>query len=156
MKPAVFILLLLTACAGSKEYSDRKLPPPPHLPETARALLSEQMLDHGRDMSDLLWATLFLDDESVRDIADHIRSAPRLARPQTRDASELNSQLPAEFFDLQDELVRRATELADVAESRDPQLMAARYGELAETCVRCHMMYLSQPPEPLTQTELEP
>jgi cytochrome c556 len=142
MKAAIVLAALALSCASGPE---RMLPAPDHLPSSARALLTEKMINHGDDMSDLLWATLFLDDDSVRDIADHIRSSPKLARPITRDATELNSRLPAEFFALQDELAMRAEELAESAETGDPDAMAAAYGALAQTCVRCHAIYLAEP-----------
>jgi hypothetical protein len=147
MKRSLLLLLVFVlACLGAGEAQRRKLPAPAHLPEAARDLLTERMLNHGNDMSDLMWATLFLDDQSVADIADHIRTTPRFARPLTRDATELNSLLPAEFFALQDQLVERATELADSARRRDADAMAASYGALMQTCVRCHSVYMSEPP----------
>lgn len=148
MKRSSLLLLTLSfACLGAGDAQrNRKLPAPAHLPEAARGLLSERMMNHGNDMSDLMWATLFLDDQSVRDIADHIRTSPRFARPLSRDATELNSLLPAEFFALQDQLVVRATDLAEAAERRDAEAMAASYGALMQTCVRCHAVYMSEPP----------
>jgi len=143
MRSLLFVACLALGCA-----SVRKLPAPEHLPESARALLTERMIDHGNDMSDLLWATLFLDDASVQDIAEHIRTSPRFARPISGDATELNTLLSEEFFALQDELVARADDLAESADRRDPEAMAAAYGALTQTCVRCHSVYLSTPPSP--------
>jgi hypothetical protein len=146
-RSSVLILTLSFACLGAGDAQrNRKLPAPAHLPEAARDLLTERMMNHGNDMSDLMWATLFLDDQSVGDIADHIRSTPRFARPLSKDATELNSLLPKEFFALQDELVERATELAEAAERRDADAMAASYGALMQTCVRCHSVYMTEPP----------
>jgi hypothetical protein len=145
---ALLSLILSSACAGTgaEQARARKLPAPDHLPETARSLLTERMLNHANDMSDLMWATLFLDDQSVQDIADHIRTTPRFARPLTNDATELNVLLPAEFFALQDELSVRASELAESARRRDADAMAASYGAVMQTCVRCHSVYMSEPP----------
>jgi hypothetical protein len=145
-RSALLFLILVFACLGAGEAQRRKLPAPAHLPETARDLLTERMMNHGNDMSDLMWATLFLDDQSVADIADHISTTPRFARPLTRDATELNSLLPPEFFELQDQLVERATELAENARRKDADAMAASYGALMQTCVRCHSVYMSEPP----------
>src|SRR5262252_8809726 len=108
------LILLLTACAAPASYGTRKL-------------LADRMLNHGSDMSDLLWATLFLDEDSVRDIAQHIQDTPRFARPIEKDATELNSSLPQEFFELQDELVARANDLAELAASHDANGMAVAY-----------------------------
>ncbi len=145
MKPTILVLLL-TACAAPASYGTFSLPESNYLPETARDLLAERMLNHGNDMSDLLWATLFLDEDSVRDIAEHIKATPRFARPIEKDATELNSSLPQEFFQLQDELIARATDLAEIASSHDANGMAAAYGALTQTCVRCHSLYLGEPP----------
>lgn len=105
------------------------------------------MIDHGNDMADLLWATLFLDNQSVYEIAENLRATPRLARPITNDATELNSQLPTEFFALQDQLALQAEALSQGALAQDPDAMAAAYGALAQTCVRCHSVYLTEPPK---------
>lgn len=139
--------------AERPDRPERKLEPPAHLPQAARELLAERMLNHGSDMSDLLWATLFLDDASVADIATHIVQTPRFARPTTQDATELNALLPAEFFDLQDQLVQRAEALAEAAKRQDANEMAEAYGELTKTCVRCHSVYLTEPPRAVTEDE---
>ena len=143
------LLLLAFGCAGT-----RQLPAPPDLPESARALLTEKMIDHGQDMTDLLWATLFLDEDSVKEIARHIVEQPRFSRPLTQDAAELNSRLPPEFFALQDELITRANELAESADSRDPNAVATAYGQLAQTCVRCHSVYLTSEPTRVSEGSL--
>ena len=145
MRPLV--LLFLLSGVGCATAGRPKMPEPQHLPAAARDLLTEKMINHGNDMADLLWATLFLDDQSVHDIAEHLRQAPRLARPIHQDATELNASLPAEFFDLQDKLAEQATALAESAAAKDPNAMAAAYGALAETCVRCHSLYLTEPPK---------
>ena len=146
-RSSLLFLILSVVCLGAGDAQhNRKLHAPAHLPKAARGLLTERMMNHGDDMSDLMWATLFLDDQSVRDIADDIRTTPRFARPLSRDATELNSLLPREFFALQDQLVERATELAEAAERRDAEAMAASYGALMQTCVRCHSVYMSEPP----------
>ena len=145
-RSALILSILALAALGAGDPQHRKLPAPAHLPEAARGLLTERMLNHGDDMSDLMWATLFLDDQSVADIADHIRTMPRFARPLTGDATELNSLLPPEFFALQDQLVERAFELAENARHKDAEAMAESYGALMQTCVRCHSVYMSEPP----------
>ena len=48
----VLAIFLLAGCASS----ERRLPAPAHLSQTARDLLADRMLNHGNDMSDLLWA----------------------------------------------------------------------------------------------------
>jgi hypothetical protein len=147
MRTAAIIALSIAGCASN---SQRELPAPEYLPQAARELLAERMANHGRDMSDLLWATLFLDHQSVQEIAEHIRSTPRFSRPLSGDATELNASLPKEFFALQDELLLRAGELAESAQKRDPNAMASAYGALNQTCVRCHSIYLGSPPDAIT------
>ena len=97
-------------------------------------------------MSDLVWAMLFVDDDSVAEIAENIATQPRIARPTTNDATELASRLPTSFFDLQDELVTTAERLSKEARAKDVANMAYAYGALTATCVRCHAAYLSEPP----------
>lgn len=123
----------------------RTLPAPAHIPVAARALLSQRMQRHGVAMSDMMWAVMFLDYESTEDIAREIASEPRLARPLSRDASELNALLPSEFFDLQDALARAAENLATVAPERDPEQLSAAVAKLTDTCIRCHSAYLREP-----------
>ncbi len=155
MRAALLILPLVFACAATPTpvattEPARRMPEPAHIPEVARRLLSERMMSHGRDMSDLVWAMLFVDTMSVEEIADDIALQPRLARPMKNDASELASRLPASFFDLQDTLVTDATRLARAAKAEDLEAMADAYGALTATCVRCHSAYLTQPPERMT------
>jgi cytochrome c556 len=121
------------------------LPAPAHLPQAARNLLAERMQRHGAAMTDMVWAALFLDYESATDIAQEIAGEPRLARPLSRDASELNAVLPEAFFELQDELATRAAALAEVAPRRDPAALSAALGQLTDTCMRCHATYLREP-----------
>ena len=131
------------------------MPDPEHIPDVARRLLSERMATHGQDMSDLVWAMLFVDERSVEDIARNIAAQPRLARPTTNDATELSSQLPPAFFDLQDDLGKSARRLADEARERNIDNMADAYGALTATCVRCHAAYLTEPPQLLGGEEDE-
>jgi cytochrome c556 len=50
---------------------------------------------------------------------------------------------------LQDELKSRATDLAEAARLGDDVKLAARLGELTQTCVSCHSTYLEPlPPQP--------
>ncbi len=148
-----FLLPVTVACASAPPPAAstvRQMPEPEHIPLVARQLLAERMMTHGRDMSDLVWAMLFLDTRSVEEIADDIAAQPRIARPLANDASELASRLPAAFFDLQDQLVEDASRLADEARRDDLEGMTQAYSALTTTCVQCHAAYLQQPPERLT------
>lgn len=104
------------------------------------------MTAHGQDMSDLVWAMVFLDERSIADIADNITRQPKLARPTLYDASELASRLPLGFFDMQDALTEHATALGAAAAEGDLDAMTAHYGDVMATCVRCHAAYLNDPP----------
>jgi hypothetical protein len=112
------------------------------IPEAARQLVWQRMQGHGADMTMLLWSLLFLDYEGTTELSRSIVEPPRLARPI--DDSTLNAQIPSEFFALQDQLIVRAEHLAELAAapSRDVAAIARAYGQLTETCVRCHSTFL--------------
>jgi hypothetical protein len=120
------------------------MPAPANLSAAVRSVIADRMRGHGDDMSVLQWAVLFLDYDAARSLANAIATEPRLARPLAGDDTLLNSALPPEFFVLQDQLAAKARELAQIAEKRPPDGagLAKAYGELAETCVRCHSAYL--------------
>jgi hypothetical protein len=100
------------------------------------------MKDHKADMSALTFAVVLLDRPGAERLARSIAASPRLARPSERP-DELNSLLPPRFFELQDQLRRRADDLAAAARSGDDAAMAKAYGALSETCVACHATYLN-------------
>lgn len=140
MKKAFLITL---CCAGPALAGERHLATPP-LSNAARAIVRERMASHSKQMTELVWSVVLLDYAESARIATAIATEPRLARPTTGDATELNSALPPRFFELQDQLRDQARELAAAARARDPSATAKRYGGLAETCVRCHDAYLSR------------
>ncbi|MBK8014390.1 MAG: hypothetical protein IPK13_23960 [Deltaproteobacteria bacterium] len=106
------------------------------------------MQRHGDEMSELLWAVVFLDHEAVLELADAMDREPRLARPLSEDATELNIRLPPVFFVLQDELFRHTQALAAAAQRHDDSAIAGAYADLARTCVLCHGVYLN-PEQPV-------
>ena len=147
---ALWILLtsVLLGCAATpsigeptKNAAKRK-----RLPPEARPLLTDRMYVHGEDLSDLNWAVIFLDRASVQEIAERISEAPRFAPPTSEDATELNARIPEEFLGLQLQLAERARQLRAAAESSDLVQVSTAYGQLVETCVRCHDQYLEEPP----------
>lgn len=123
------------------------LPAPSYLSPTARQLIKERMRRHRGDALALLKAVLFLDHATVERLAAELAAEPRLTRPIAGGADDLNAALPERFFVLQDELRTRALELGAAAKSPDDSLMAARLGELTQTCVSCHSAYLAPTPE---------
>jgi hypothetical protein len=121
--------------------AERHLPPPAQLSPTTRALLHTKMAQHRRDMTDLVMAVILIDYPESARLARSIAEEPRLARPLTKDATELNTTLPDRYFQLQDELHERAAHLAEVARARNGAELASAFGQLAETCVSCHRVY---------------
>jgi len=119
----------------------RRLEPPDHLPESARAVLRTIMASHARSMGDLMTAIMVLDYPRIREGADNVAGDASLARPLTHEASELNSLLPEEFFRQQDGLRAQARLLSDAASRQSPYGVAEAYGRLSENCVRCHHVY---------------
>jgi cytochrome c556 len=118
-----------------------RLLPPEDLPDPARSILRSRMAFHAQDMGALTWATTVLRYDLVKEKATAIASDATLARPLTGDATELNSALPEKFFVLQDELRMAARTLAVAAAANDASSVAAAYGRLSETCVKCHATY---------------
>jgi cytochrome c556 len=118
-----------------------RLQPPDYLPEVARSILRTRMASHARDMGQLMSAIMVLDYPDVQAGAQAIVSDVNLARPLTKDATELNAALPPRFFDLQDELKVRGRALRDAAQHMNAFEVADAYGRMSETCVRCHAVY---------------
>lgn len=114
------------------------------LPRAVRDLLRSRMSEHGQDMDDLLWSILFLDFDSAEQLASNIEMQPRLAEPINKDASELNSQIPKSFFDVQSQLFEKARALGEAARAHDEAEVATAYGEVMGTCVACHSLYLNE------------
>lgn len=119
---------------------------PSYLSLIARQLLKQRMARHGADMLALVQAVLFLDHQTTQRLAAEIAAEPRLTRPIAGGLDDVNAALPERFFILQDELKSRAIDLAGASRSSDPAQLAARLGELTQTCVSCHAAYLEPPP----------
>lgn len=133
--------------AGRTPPSPRRLPPRRSLPPLARSILSQHMENHAFQMNELVWSVVFLEHEETRELAEEIANGPTIARPlpdgQT-PSDDLSSMLPAQFFDLQDQLHARAKELADAARDEDDAAIAKAWGRLSESCVACHATYLDE------------
>lgn len=161
MRPLVFSLILLStavlagdgppkpAPAGKKKppVVKKGLETPSYLSPIARQLLKQRMARHGGDTLALVQAVLFLDHETTQRLAAELAAEPRLTRPIAGGADDINAALPERFFVLQDELRSRALDLAQAARGPDHEKLAARLGELTQTCVSCHSAYL-EPPRP--------
>jgi hypothetical protein len=99
------------------------------------------MARHGKSMSELVQAVIVLDYPRTARLAREIAEEPRLARPLSQNANEVNVSLPEPFFQLQDELRQRAARLAEAARTRGQTELAPAFGQLTETCVSCHRVY---------------
>lgn len=123
-----------------------ELAEPTWLPPEARNLLSARMERHGEDMTFLLPSVVLLSYRWAEGLTERIAAEPRLARPGVGDADSLNARLPTRFFELQDEVRARAQEVSAAAKARDDARMAKAFGELTQTCVACHALYLQGEP----------
>ncbi|HEY0883060.1 MAG TPA: cytochrome c [Archangium sp.] len=145
--------LMLTLSCARAVPSPQTAPPqemelaePRWLPEEARALLSDRMERHGEDMTFLLPSVVLLNYRWAEGLTERIAAEPRLARAGEGDADSLNARLPKRFFELQDEVRARAREVSAAAQARDDARLARTFGELTQTCVACHALYLHGAP----------
>ncbi len=120
------------------------LPTPDRFPPLAREILHRRMLRHGDDMLSLVSSVLMLNHQGVEALATEIVREPRLGRPTPADPDTLNVQLPPRFFVLQDELKDRARTVASAAHAQDNEKVVKSFGQLVETCVSCHAVYLDE------------
>jgi cytochrome c556 len=143
---AIFALACSVLAQPAWAKAPAHLPEPGYLPPTARALLHADMQRHAAQMSTLMSSALLLDFETLGSVARAIAAEPRIARPTTHDATELNARLPERFFALQDRLHAEASRLAAAADARDAAAASSAYGALEETCMACHASYLAGNP----------
>lgn len=120
---------------------------PKDLSEAARALLDERMNRHGADMVQVFWSVLKLNHLQTETLAAAIADEPGIARPLPGVSNQLNNAFPPAFFDYQDQLRQRAGALEKAAKDKDDRAVARAYGQLTETCVQCHSLYLHGPKE---------
>jgi hypothetical protein len=118
-----------------------RLGSPEYLPGAARDLLRTRMASHARDMGDLMSAIMILKYPEIEQRASDIAHEAHFARPHSNDATELNAALPEKFFVYERELRVLASSLASAAHKLEPFQVADAYGQLSETCVKCHATY---------------
>lgn len=135
------------ATATKKPTLKQGLEAPSYLSPLARQLLKQRMKRHGSDMLAMVRSVLFLDHDTTQRLASELAAEPRLTRAIAGGADDLNAALPERFFVLQDELRSRALELSAAAREADDAKLAARLGEVTQTCVSCHSTYL-EPRQP--------
>jgi cytochrome c556 len=140
MAAAGFLVLILPSRRLATEH---RLPIAERLPEATRAALSTQMRTHARGMLELTSMVTMLDYDAVGPAVQRLLDEPRVARPLSKEATELNGQLPARFFSLQDELRDDLEELARAAATHDANALANAYATTTKACIRCHDTYLT-------------
>jgi len=152
MKLGALAVLCVAACAATpaqRPPSSRQanLREPERLSAVARSLIRERMQRHADQMTWLVMSTVLLDYPSAEDAAHEVATEARLARPLPAERDTLNASLPARFFDLEEDLARRAQVVLAAARAADPQALRQAVGGLTETCVACHASYLDDEAE---------
>lgn len=129
--------------AGPREAPDAGAAAP-SLSPLARAVLKRRMERHGKDLTLLVQSVVLLRRSVVAELATAIANEPRLVKPGPDAIDELNSQLPAKFFTLQDQLRARAKDLANAARGGDDDALGASFAATTQTCLACHSAFLGQ------------
>lgn len=139
----IAVALVVALAPSHRIAPDRHLPMAERLSDPARAALKTQMRTHARGMMELVSRVTLLDWDGVIVAAQRVLDEPRIARPLTGDASELNASLPARFFTLQDELRTQLQAMQRAASAHDTDGLADSFAATTRTCVRCHDAYLT-------------
>jgi hypothetical protein len=137
---AAAIALALTLRPTRSIAPGPELAVPEHIPPAARAVIRSKMRRHAEQLPTLMLSVVVLDYDDVARSAGEIFDEPALARPVTGD--ELNGLLPERFFALQDGLRTAARQVVDAAARRDSAQLTRAFGELTQTCISCHDVYL--------------
>src|SRR4051812_31351673 len=142
--PAAGAALSARSATGSSSAAEASgsLPEPNWLPSEAREMLSARMDRHGEVMMMMLVSVMTLQHSDTELLAEQVAAEPRLGRPVAGEKGTISALLPPRFFTLQDQLVDRAHAIAAAARGNDNARIAHAYGQLAETCVSCHSVYL--------------
>lgn len=112
---------------------------PESVSSEARAFLKMKMKNHVKDMKDLSVAVATIKLGDVERLAQGIANQPRLD-PNVGQAT----QLPPQFFELQNLLKQTAQELADAGKANDMHASVDKYRELVGQCVACHAAFRAQ------------
>jgi hypothetical protein len=139
----------LAFARGAPPGPRRHLPPPDYLDEAGRAALSLQMRNHPDEMARLTTAVTLLDHTGAEAIAEWLLEEPML--PRSTSPTDPLRNLPQRLRDFDEQFHDQAKKLAKAAKSGDDAAVAARYGELTQTCVACHHAYLHPSPPPPVQ-----
>ena len=139
---AVVVGLVFLLLPSRRMTTDHRLAAADRLPEATRAALATQMRTHARGMLELTSLVTTLQYDAVGPAVQRLLDEPRVARPLSNDATELNGQLPPRFFSLQDELRDDLRELARAAATHDVNALANAYATTTKACIHCHDTYL--------------
>lgn len=107
--------------------------------EDARALLKLKMKNHAKEAEKLAIAVATVRLAEVARIALDISLEPRLD-----PAAGAAAKLPPRFFELQDELKKRASALSAAAKANEMSGTLEKYGQLMENCMACHAAFSAQ------------
>jgi hypothetical protein len=149
---AALALLPLAAHAGdtvfptAAEKQNARLLDPKHVSERTKAYLKTKMKNHGADARQLATDVALLQWEKVKKHANEIAVQPRVDRSAAGKVGAI--ELSDAFFELQDLLRTRASELEASADRKDPKATAAAFGAMLDTCATCHSVYLTPPEKP--------
>lgn len=120
-----------------------ELAAPDHIPAAARAVIHTMMTRHRELVGDLVTRVILLDYDGVARTAGDLYDEPALAKPIVGD--ELNSALPAHFFDLQKDMRDGTRRVVEAAARKDGARVAEDFAALTKTCIGCHDLYLHAP-----------
>jgi hypothetical protein len=125
------------------------LPPlivePAPLPPWMRPIVRTQMARHWETLNELRWTAASLEFERTLQLARGIAHEIHCGRPAD-DGVSLHEVIPARYLELQDELGRRAQQLAQVALRGDMHAVTHAYDGVVDACTRCHAVYRNGPP----------
>ncbi len=105
----------------------------------ARAFLKLKMKAHAKEAQQLALAVALVRLPEVARLAQDIALEPRLD-----PAAGSAAKLPPRFFELQDELRKRATALSEAAKANEMSGTLERYSALVENCMACHAAFNPQ------------
>jgi cytochrome c553 len=127
------------AVAPASDPSNRALPP------WMLPIVRSQMARHRELLNELRWTAASLEFGRTGELARGIAREVHCGRPAD-DQVRVAEVIPAPYLELQEELGRRAYHLAVVATSNNRRAVTAAYGELVESCGRCHARYRTSGP----------
>ena len=125
--------------AGDKEKSAVDLSP------ELMTLLQAEMGELGDGIQSVALSIATADWKAVNETAKKMHASYIMKKSLTPSQTlELKQTLPSEFKRLDVEFHARAKQLAQAAESQDPELVAFRYSRLVEGCASCHSVFANK------------